>query len=143
MRLEILPSLAIPDGEISFTTARSAGPGGQHVNKVNSRVMLEFDLQASTSLTESQKRRLKKALGSRINQRGVLRLQSQRYRSQSANRADLIEKFTLLLKTGLRPVKSRIPTKVPKGVREQRLQTKKHRGQLKRIRQTSERFEDS
>ncbi len=143
MRLEILPNLTIPDGEISFSTARSAGPGGQHVNKVNSRVILEFDLQGSLTLTEAQKRRLQKALGSRINQKGILRLQSQRFRSQSANRADLLEKFIALLQAGLRPVKSRVPTKVPKGVREQRLQTKKHRGRLKRIRQTSERFEDS
>ena len=143
MSISITSDLSIPESEVSFSTARSAGPGGQHVNKVNSRVILEFDLLNSSALTQLQKKRLTRELRHRINLRGVLRLQSQRFRSQNANRADLVEKFVLLLREGLKSVKHRIPTNIPKGIREKRLDTKKQRGHLKRIRRLPNRFEES
>ncbi len=143
MSISILPHLSIPESEVSFSTARSAGPGGQHVNKVNSRVILEFDLLNSSALSSTQKQRLIRELRHRINLRGVLRLQSQRYRSQRANRVDLIEKFVFLLREGLKSVKHRVPTKIPQGIRERRLESKKRRGNLKRVRRMPNRFEES
>jgi ribosome-associated protein len=99
-------------------------------------MILEFDVTHSAVLSSYQKRRITERLGRRINQRGVLRLQAQRYRMQSANRADLLERFVMLLHSALRPVTNRIPTRVPTRIREQRLQAKKQRTQTKRIRQT-------
>ncbi|MEE8126699.1 MAG: alternative ribosome rescue aminoacyl-tRNA hydrolase ArfB [Nitrospirales bacterium] len=136
MAIVINLSTSIPDAEIRFSAVRSAGPGGQNVNKVNSRMILEFDVTHSAVLSSYQKRRITERLGRRINQRGVLRLQAQRYRMQSANRADLLERFVMLLHSALRPVTNRIPTRVPTRIREQRLQAKKQRTQTKRIRQT-------
>ncbi|MDH3770258.1 MAG: aminoacyl-tRNA hydrolase, partial [Nitrospirota bacterium] len=87
MAIVINASTSIPDAEIQFSAARSTGPGGQNVNKVNSRVILEFDLIRSTALTSYQKRRITASLGNRINQQGILRMQTQRHRSQAVNRA--------------------------------------------------------
>ena len=142
MPIVITASTSIPDTEVQFSTARSAGPGGQNVNKVNSRVILEFDLQLSAALTSYQKRRIAESLGRRINKQGILRLQAQRHRSQIANRAELIERFVGLLQKALQPMKHRVPTRVPIHVREKRLETKKQRTQIKRIRQAPRNFDD-
>lgn len=143
MSIVINRSTSIPDAEIQFSAARSAGPGGQNVNKVNSRVILEFDLMHSPTLTSYQKRRITASLGNRINQHGILRLQAQRHRSQVANRAELIERFVELLQKALQPVKRRVPTRVPIRVREKRLENKKRRTQTKRIRKAPRNFDDA
>jgi len=143
MPMVINASISIPDAELRFSATRSTGPGGQNVNKVNSRVVLEFDLLHSLALTSYQKRRNLAALGNRVNQYGVLRMQAQRHRSQSANRAELVERFVELLQKALQPRKYRIPTRVPARAREQRLAGKKQRTQTKRIRQTPKNFDDA
>jgi ribosome-associated protein len=86
MMIEINRNLSIPEHELSFTTARSGGPGGQHVNKVSSRVTLWFNVAESPSLSAFQKRRIMSRLATRINQRGELRVVAQQHRSQIANR---------------------------------------------------------
>ncbi len=134
---------SIPDAEIQFSATRSSGPGGQNVNKVNSRVVLEFDLQLSLALTPYQKRRITGSLGSRINKHGILQMQAQRHRSQSANREELIERFVELLQHALRPIKYRVPTRVPTRAREKRLEGKKIRTQTKRIRKAPRDFDDA
>jgi len=143
MPVVINAAISIPDSELRFTATRSTGPGGQNVNKVNSRVILEFDLLHSSVLTSYQKRRIGAALGHRISQHGVLRMQAQRHRSQSANRAELVERFVELIQKALQPVKHRIATGVPRRVRERRLEVKKQRTQTKRIRQTPQNFDDA
>ena len=143
MAIVINSSTSVPENEIQFSAVRSAGPGGQNVNKVNSRMILEFDVTHSATLSSYQKRRIAEKLGRRINKQGVLRLQAQRHRTQSANRADLLERFVVLLHSALRPVTKRIPTGVPRGVREQRLTAKKQRSQTKRIRQMPRNFDES
>ena len=143
MPIVINASTSIPDGEIQFSATRSSGPGGQSVNKVNSRVILEFDLQLSVSLTPYQKRRIAGSLGSRINKQGMLRLQAQRHRSQVANREDLIERFVKLLQSALQPIKYRVPTRVPTRAREKRLEGKKLRTQTKRVRKAPKDFDDA
>jgi ribosome-associated protein len=143
MPIVINASTSIPDADIQFSATRSTGPGGQNVNKVNSCVILEFDLHLSSALTSYQKRRIYNSVGSRINKQGILRMQAQRHRSQVANRTELLERFVELLQKALQPVKYRVPTRVPARVREKRLESKKQRTQTKRIRQTPRNLDDA
>jgi ribosome-associated protein len=143
MAIVINQDLSIPDAEVRFSAARSGGPGGQHVNKVNSRVILEFDVMHTSVLSPYQKRKIFEMVGHRMNQQGILRLQAQRHRTQSANRADLLERFIEILRDALRPVKSRVATRVPRSVREKRLEEKKLRTQVKRVRQTPKNLDDA
>ena len=143
MPIVITSHLCIPDSDVRFSAARSTGPGGQHVNKVNSRVILEFDVKRTTVLSTKQKRRIAEMVGQRMNQEGILRLQAQRHRSQSANRADLLDKFVQILQDALRPEKPRVATRVPNRVREKRLEEKKNRTRVKQIRQTPKNFDET
>ncbi len=142
MPIVIDENLSIPDSEVRLTAARSRGPGGQHVNKVSSRVILEFDVMHTSTLNPDQKHKIVEHLGHRLNKQGVLRLQAQRHRTQSANRAELLEKFIHLLQQALRPVKRRVPTRVPHRVREKRLEDKKLRTHIKQIRQHPTNFDN-
>lgn len=126
--------LEIPDGELSFTFSRSSGPGGQNVNKVNTRVTLLFDVAGSPSLSEGQRSRIMSRLTSRINREGILRISSQRHRSQSANREAAVSKFADLLGEALRPARKRKKTKVPVRAKKKRLEEKRKRSRLKRTR---------
>src|SRR5436853_3579933 len=105
--IDILPGISIPEDELRFAASRSGGPGGQNVNKVSSRVTLTFDIQASTALSEAHKRSIMSKLATRVNKDGVLRVISQRTRSQDLNRSDAIERFVDLLREALTPVKHR------------------------------------
>ncbi len=129
--LKITPDLNIPLSELSFTFSRSSGPGGQHVNKVNSRVTLWFNLRQSPSLSETQKNALNQKLTGRINRHGQLWLVSGRHRTQMANRQDVLLKFCDLLREGLKTKPRRKKTKVTRAARERRLRLKKDRGRLK------------
>ena len=130
--------LSIPDQELSFAYSRSPGPGGQHVNKVNSRVTLWFDIDASPSLSERQKERLRARLATRINKQGRLWLVAFAERSQHANREAAIVRFATLLRMALREERPRLATKVPRASRLRRLETKKHRAALKGRRRARE-----
>ena len=132
--IRITDSLSIPETEITFTASRSGGPGGQNVNKVSSRVTLLFDVAASRSLSEEQRRRILTKLATRINQDGVLRIVSQRTRSQDLNRADAVERFSDLLRRALTMARRRVKTAVPAAVRERRLEEKKKRTRIKQSR---------
>lgn len=90
----------------------------------------------TSTLSPYQKQKISEKVGQRMNQQGILRLQAQRHRTQSANRADLLKKFVDILQDALRPVKSRVPTRVPYRAREKRLEEKKLRTRVKRVRQT-------
>jgi ribosome-associated protein len=130
--LQITATLAIPRSELSFRTSRSSGPGGQHVNKTETRVELLFDVANSPSLTDDQRARLLTALKSWLDNDGLLHLVSEQSRSQFRNRADTISRFVDLVHDALRPIKHRRPTRIPRGVKEARLQDKKQRGEIKR-----------
>jgi len=127
-------TIRISRSELSFRTARSSGPGGQNVNKLETRVELEFDIPNSISLTGVQKQILLDRLSSRINSKGVLRIVSQESRSQWTNREHATEKFIDLLEKALRPRKTRLPTKPSYQSRERRIRAKKRRGEKKRMR---------
>ena len=119
---------------LRFQASRSGGPGGQNVNKVNTRVTVYFDLPAYPQFSEQQKRRIREKLATRTNSQGVIRVTSQRFRTQLANRKAAVKRLVELLEAALKRPRTRIRTRVPRGVRELRLGNKKRRGQLKQLR---------
>ncbi|HXV75629.1 MAG TPA: alternative ribosome rescue aminoacyl-tRNA hydrolase ArfB [Candidatus Polarisedimenticolaceae bacterium] len=124
-------SLAIPENELRITAERSSGPGGQHVNKVSTRIVLEFDLAASSALDPERKERIRRRLGRRITRDGRLRIVCQRHRSQAANRREAIERFAELIRRALAPRRRRVATGVPPAERRRRLEQKRQRARLK------------
>jgi ribosome-associated protein len=132
--LEIAGGLALPEEEISFVTSRSGGPGGQNVNKLETRVTLRFDLAASPSLSEEQRSRLRERLATRITRAGILHVTAQKHRSQAANREAALERFAELLREALREETPRRKTRVSRAAKQRRVDEKKRRGQRKQER---------
>lgn len=132
--VHVLEDLEIPDDELSFATSRSSGPGGQNVNKVNTRVTVLFDVDRSVALSEEQRELLHDRLGGRISRAGLLRVVSQRHRTQLANRDAAVERMAHLLRDALTEQAKRVPVRVPRRVKEQRLEEKRRRAGLKRER---------
>jgi len=127
----------IDPAELQFSYGPSSGPGGQHVNRVETRVTLLFDLAASSSLNEYQKRRIFTRLSGRINREGVLRVIAQRHRTREANRRAALERFSELIAEALKVQRPRRKTRVPAGARRRRLDSKRRRADLKRTRSGS------
>ncbi|MCH7840763.1 MAG: aminoacyl-tRNA hydrolase [Planctomycetes bacterium] len=121
----------IPEEEFSFTFTRSSGPGGQNVNKVNTRVTLRFDLEACAALNDREKRRIRSRLASRVTRDGVLRIVAARRRSQLANRRAASDRFYELVADALRQQRTRKPTRVPGHVQRRRLEDKRRRSRIK------------
>lgn len=132
--LRVNDELAIPRAEIQYRATRSGGPGGQHVNTSSTRIELEFDVPGSPSLSETQRARIMERLATRIDGSGILRLSSSGSRSQHQNREDVTERLVRLLAEALRERKTRKRTKVPRAVKEARLQAKKKRAGVKKNR---------
>jgi len=132
--VQVLEDLEIPDDELEFATSRSSGPGGQNVNKVNTRVTVLFNVEESAALSPEQRALVRERLAGRMSRAGVLRVVSQRHRTQLANRDAALERFGQLLREALAPAAERIPSAVPQQARERRLEEKRRRGSLKRER---------
>jgi len=132
--LEIAAGLALPEEEISYVTSRSGGPGGQNVNKLETRVTVRFDLAASPSLSEEQKALLRERLATRITRAGILHVTAQKHRSQGANREAALERFTELLREAMLEETPRKKTRIPRAVHRRRVEDKKRRGQRKQER---------
>jgi len=126
--------IEIKEEELVFKYSRSGGPGGQNVNKVNTRVTVFFDVAGARGFSDSQKRRILKRLATRANKNGVVRVVSQRYRTQRANREAAVERLGELLGEALKKKAVRKKTKVPEYARQKRLEQKKRRRRLKRQR---------
>ncbi|MFC3198586.1 alternative ribosome rescue aminoacyl-tRNA hydrolase ArfB [Parapedobacter deserti] len=110
---------------VQFQTSRSGGAGGQHVNKVETKVMLLFDLNAAPIFSEEEKGRIKQRLSSRLRADGMLQLSSQQTRSQLQNKEIALQKLAELLVNALKAEKPRKPTKPSKAVVQKRLDTKR------------------
>ncbi len=126
--------IEIREEGLVFKYYRSVGPGGQNVNKVNTRVTDFFDVAGARGFSDSQKRRILKRLATRANKNGVVRVVSQRYRTQRANREAVVERLGELLGEALKKKVVRKKTKVPEYARQKRLEEKKRRSLLKRQR---------
>ena len=131
--LEVGRGVVIPSSEIAVRFSRSGGPGGQNVNRRATRVEVVFDVAHSPALTDAQRRRATRALRSRLDARGRVRVVSQGERSQAQNRAAALESMRRLLASSLRPPPPpRVPTKPTAGARERRLAGKKARSKIKK-----------
>jgi ribosome-associated protein len=133
--LHITRTITINENEITFSFIRSSGPGGQNVNKVATAAQLRFDVKNSPSLPEAVKKRLIRLGGSRMTDDGVLTITAQRFRTQERNRIDGLERLTALVRKAATPPKPRRKTRPPKRSIEKRLQGKKNRSKIKKLRQ--------
>jgi ribosome-associated protein len=129
--MEINERLAVPDSELSWTFVRSGGPGGQNVNKVASKAVLRWDLQANTSLPDEAKLRLVGQQRRRVTTDGELVLSSQRYRDQERNRQDCLEKLRGLVLAALEVPRPRKATRPSRGSKLRRLAGKRKRSATK------------
>lgn len=122
------------ENELEFSASRSSGPGGQNVNKVNTKVELRFNIAQSAYLTDSQKQKIEKYCNNKINSNGELIISSQTERSQLKNKEKAIERFQHLIAMALKPVKPRKATKPTLTSIEKRLSNKKVLSEKKKFR---------
>jgi len=120
--------------ELSFKAVRSSGAGGQNVNKVSSKVVLSFDLNASQTLSEEQKILLETNLATRLTSENILILNCDEDRSQLKNKEIVVKRFLELIKKGLYVPKIRKATKIPKSVIKKRIKDKKNISEIKKSR---------
>ena len=123
--LPIRTGVAVPRHELTYRASRSGGPGGQHVNTSSTRVELTWSLAATRALGPELKARAMTKLATRLDSEGVLRLVSDRTRSQAQNKEDVTERFVEVLRAALTIPKVRRATKVSKGVKARRLDAKR------------------
>lgn len=131
--LIISRNVSIPDEEIELHAIRAQGAGGQNVNKLASAIHLRFDIPAS-SLPEFYKQRLLNLADQRINKDGVIIIKAQQYRSQEKNRAAALARLQQLIRSVATTPKKRITTRVPRAVKQQRLEQKSQRSKIKNLR---------
>ena len=124
----------VPLHEIEFHTSRSSGPGGQNVNKLETKVEARWNLDESSSFTAEERARIRESLGARIGPSGMLRVTSQRHRSQSRNKEAALTRLQSLVAKALEPKKVRRSTKPTRKSAEERLAGKKRRARIKRLR---------
>jgi ribosome-associated protein len=126
--IQVTARVAIPLDEIELRYSRSSGPGGQHAQKTETRVEAVFDVEASAALSEAQKKRLRTRTGR------VVRAVAQDERSRVRNRELALERLAAAIRAGLRVQRKRRPTKPTAAARERRLEGKKRRAVVKRLR---------
>ena len=132
--IEITNKISINEDELVFKVSRSSGPGGQNINKLNTRVTLLFDVANCIGLSDIQKRRILTRLASRADKNGVLRIVSQKFRTQGANRRAVVERLKQLLIDALKIKPVRKKSKVSYASKQRRLEDKRRRSMLKRQR---------
>ena len=132
--LFIKNGIIIPDNELEITTSRAGGPGGQHVNKTDSRITVRWNIKASVALTDEQKERILERLQSRVTDDGDLIVHNSESRSQGQNKKNALINLAAVVRNALHVAKKRIATKIPKALKEARLQSKARRSTTKKMR---------
>ncbi|HEY0267561.1 MAG TPA: alternative ribosome rescue aminoacyl-tRNA hydrolase ArfB [Rhizomicrobium sp.] len=130
MNLIVDDRITIPEGELEESFIRSSGPGGQNVNKVSSAVQLRFNVLTSMSLTDWAREMLLRS--GKLTRDGVLVITAQRFREQERNRADARDRLAAIVRAAAKPRIRRVATKVPRASKKKRLDSKKHRAEIKR-----------
>jgi len=136
--LQVTDTIAIPDEEFVWTYARSGGPGGQNVNKVASKAILRWNLDASQCVSDEVKAKLRSAHPAHATIEGEFLVTSQKYRDQERNREECRTKLAAMVRRAATPPKPRRPTKPSKGSKQRRLAAKKHSATRKANRRVSE-----
>ncbi len=134
--IRVTDTISIDESEIAESFIRSSGPGGQNVNKVSSAVQLRFDVRHSPSLSNDVAVRLMRLAGKRMTKEGVLVLTAQSHRLQERNRAEALDRLVALIRqAAVRPTPRR-PTKPTKASKERRIEGKKQRSSIKKLRRS-------
>ena len=139
--IRVTDEISLAEREIEENFVRASGPGGQNVNKVASAVQLRFAVRASPSLPQDVKARLERLAGARLTGDGVLVISAQRHRTQAANRADALDRLVALIRRAAIAPRPRRPTKPTKAARERRIESKKHRAGVKKLRRGKPSFD--
>ena len=129
--LQVTARLTIPASDLDVETSRSGGPGGQHVNKTDTRVRLRFNLKACDALNGGIKSRIRRAHPGKITTEGVLLVVCGAHRSQSQNLEEARDRLKEIIRSALTPPKKRRPTRPTKGSKERRLESKRQRSTVK------------
>ena len=130
--IPITRTIALQETELEESFVRASGPGGQNVNKVSTAVQLKFNAAASPSLPDDVRARLITLAGTRASGDGVITITAQRFRLQSRNRADALERLTELIRAASHKPKPRKATRPSRAAKKRRLDSKKQRGDIKR-----------
>jgi len=132
--IRVTDTISVDESELSESFVRASGPGGQNVNKVSSAVQLRFDARRSPSLPNDVALRLMRLAGKRLTKEGVIVIIAQQHRTQERNRDDARARLIAMIRQAAVKPTPRRPTKVPKAQRRERLEGKRHRSTLKRMR---------